>query len=645
MTPARSLADDLRGRGEDRLGALLLGRPDLVRPAPTDVTSLATRATSGPSIARCLDGLDARHLHVLAVTARLASSGTFGDDEIVREAGLPAEATAAIVGRLVDLALLWGSPDDRRLVQAVAPLVTDTPAAPWPAYDPGPGTSVPDTDARAALHARETLGLVRDLIDDWTEHPPGVLRSGGLSLRDFAATRRALHADWSRAATIIEVARAARLVADDGDDPARWRPTDHADTWLSWHTVDQWLDLIRAWLDLPRLPSRADERTQVLVTTRDRAGIPVLRAQVLHALARAPSGHGLTVEQVSRVLDDEQPRRSGELRTLTAAATLVEAETLGLATQGALSQAARLLLDGATDARIGTALKAALPEDLDRVVIQADFTIVAPGPLHAHAARIVRLLADVESRGHATVSRISEASIRRALDAGWDAAGIRDLLDSISATPIPQAVAYLVDDVARRHGSIRVGVAQSYARGADAQAVAAVVADRRLASLGLARIADTVLVAQVPASELVEALRDAGYAPALESPDGAVVVRRRAPERARAPRPARESARPRTHDRDLALAVARALLQRGSPTATPVSAPQMRTSAIAARLRTATDEHRPVWIGYADSDGTVTEQIVDPIRLAAGMLTAFDHRTQQVRSFAVSRVTGMADAL
>lgn len=645
MTAARSLADDLRGRSEDRLVTLLLGRPDLVRPAPVDVTSLATRATSGPSIARCLDGLDARHLHVLAVAARLAGAGPFGDADLVAASGSPPEATAVVVDRLVDLALLWGAPDDRRLVQAVAPLVAEAPPAPWPGYDPGPGTSVPDADARAALHARETLGLVRDLIDDWTEHPPGVLRSGGLSLRDFAATRRALHADWPGAATIIEVARAARLVADDGDDPAHWRPTDHADAWLSFHTVDQWLELVRAWLDLPRLPSLADERTQVLVASRDRAGIPVLRAQVLRALARAPLGHGLTVEQVNRVLDDEQPRRSGDLRTLTASATLVEAEALGLATQGALSHAARLLLDGATDARIGTALRSALPEDLDRVVIQADFTVVAPGPLLAHVARIVRLVADVESRGHATVSRISEASIRRALDAGWDATGIRDLLDSVSATPVPQAVGYLIDDVARRHGSIRVGVAQSYVRGADAQAVAAVVADRRLAALGLARLADTVIVAQVPASELVEALRGAGYSPALESPDGTVVVRRRTPERARAPRPPRGAARPRTPDRDLALAVARALLQRGSPTATPGSAPALTTSAIAARLRTATDEHRPVWIGYADSDGTVTEQIVDPIRLVAGMLTAFDHRTQQVRSFAVSRVTGMADAL
>lgn len=644
MTPARSLADDLRVRTEDQLVALLLGRPDLARPAPADVTALATRAASGPSVARCLDGLDSRHLHVLATAAGLVGDGPFGDDELRARCGLPSKAARGIIAHLVDLALLWGAPRDRRLVQAVAPLVESVPPAPWPPPDPGTGEPVADVDAQAALHARETLGLMRDLIDDWTGHPPGVLRSGGLSLRDFAATRRALHADWRRTATMVEVARAARLVADDGDDPAHWRPTDHADTWLERHTVEQWLELVRAWRDLPRLPSLADERTQLLVSTRDRAGIPILRAQVLGALQRAPAGHGFTAAQVLLVLDDEQPRRSGDLRRLTVEATLVEAETLGVATQGALSEAGRLLLEGATEARVGAALRAALPTELDRVVIQADFTVVAPGPLLAHVARAVRLLAEVESRGHATVSRITEASIRRALDAGWDATGIRDQLTSISATPLPQAVGYLIDDVARRYGSIRVGVAQSYLR-AEPEAVAAALSDRRLTALGLARLASTVLIAQVPASDLVAALRAAGYAPALEAPDGTVVVRRPPAARAKAPRAARGATRPRTPDRELALAVARALLQRAASVPPPLPPPALGTAGVAARLRTATDEHRPVWIGYADSDGTVTEQIVDPIRLAGGMLTGFDHRTGQVRTFAVSRVTGTADAL
>ena len=60
-TPTRpkSLADDLRRRSDEELAELLRRRPDLISPAPSDMTALTTRATAGPSIARCLDALDA----------------------------------------------------------------------------------------------------------------------------------------------------------------------------------------------------------------------------------------------------------------------------------------------------------------------------------------------------------------------------------------------------------------------------------------------------------------------------------------------------------------------------------------------------------------------------------------------------------
>jgi predicted DNA-binding transcriptional regulator YafY len=49
-----------------------------------------------------------------------------------------------------------------------------------------------------------------------------------------------------------------------------------------------------------------------------------------------------------------------------------------------------------------------------------------------------------------------------------------------------------------------------------------------------------------------------------------------------------------------------------------------------------------MWISYADTDGTNTDQIVDPIRLGSGTMTAFDHRTEQVRTFTIARVSGVA---
>ena len=56
--PVRSLADDVRTRSDDHLRALVRRRPDLARPAPSDLTSLAARAGTRASVQRALDGLD-----------------------------------------------------------------------------------------------------------------------------------------------------------------------------------------------------------------------------------------------------------------------------------------------------------------------------------------------------------------------------------------------------------------------------------------------------------------------------------------------------------------------------------------------------------------------------------------------------------
>ena len=670
MATPRSLADDLRQRDDAAMGRLLRRRPDLLHPVPPDFTALTARATAGPSVSRCLDALDTMRLHVLHTAAELTVESPASSIEIIDRAGrdLPTEARAdldAALADLHDLALLWGAPTALRAVHPVRDMVTTALTPPWPRPGAGDGErhDLHDVNGQAALHAREALALVRDLLDDWSVHPPGILRSGGLSLRDFAAARGRLHADWARTALTIEIAHAARLFTDDHDESPHWVPTDHYDAWIAKEPAEQWIDLVQAWLALPRLPSIADEKTQVLSSDRDRRAVPVLRRDILGLLAGLREGVSLAQERILAVLDDHQPRRAGDLRRLAVAATLREGADLGLLGAGALSTAARMLVDAeATTAaahraqaqRIATSLAEALPVDVDHVLIQADLTIVAPGPLVASAARNLRLLADVESRGHATVYRISESSIRRAMDAGWDADTIHSLLSDLSRTPVPQPLTYLVDDVARRHGAVRVGGALAYIRSDNAEALSAILGDRRLRALGLQRIADSVIVSQAPTSELLTALRNSGYAPAAESPDGVVVIRRPEDHRTRAPRSAPVTTRRLPEDTLVAAAVR--TLRAGDKAsgrrvatvvgpAAQVDLPSLTSAAILAALRAALEDNRPLWIGYADTDGSVIQQIVDPIRLSGGVLTAFDHRTDSVRSFTVARVTGIADLM
>ncbi|MEZ5097077.1 MAG: hypothetical protein R2731_13830 [Nocardioides sp.] len=48
-----------------------------------------------------------------------------------------------------------------------------------------------------------------------------------------------------------------------------------------------------------------------------------------------------------------------------------------------------------------------------------------------------------------------------------------------------------------------------------------------------------------------------------------------------------------------------------------------------------------MWIGYVDDQGGSTERVVDPVAVDGGQLTAYDHRSEDTRTFAVHRITGV----
>ena len=69
----------------------------------------------------------------------------------------------------------------------------------------------------------------------------------------------------------------------------------------------------------------------------------------------------------------------------------------------------------------------------------------------------------------------------------------------------------------------------------------------------------------------------------------------------------------------------------GLPALTPSDSMTALRQAVAARVS--------VLIGYVDNHGASTERIVDPLGLDGGMLTALDHRSEEIRTFAVHRIT------
>ncbi|KUN22592.1 DNA-binding protein [Streptomyces corchorusii] len=715
--------------------------PSPQHPSPTGLGPTVQEATSGMSPGRIQEivttaGLPSTHDSVTAVAAL---TGLFTHRRKMAKllAGAP-EAAREVLSRLV-----WGPPYgqvtadpaahlrwllDRGLLLPTAPGTVVLPRevalhlregrahrAPEPlppAVAPAATHSPQVVDATAAGQAYTALATVEELLKDWDEGGPAVLRAGGLSVRDLKRTAVALDVSEPVAAFWAELAYAAGLIASDGEADERYAATPAYDEWLELPPAERWARLARAWLAATRTPGLVggrdtkDRTLSALGPGLDRSAAPEVRHRVLSLLAALPQGAAPDAESVLARLRWERPLRGAQrdgardddLRSRLARWTLSEAELLGVTGRGALSSQGRALLgapaapgapatpgaDSAeptgpgdklpvhhhraperlaplSPAEQGVAAAAAarllaplLPEPLDHVLLQADLTAVAPGPLRRPLADMLGVLADVESKGGATVYRFTPASVRRALDAGRTAADLHAFLAEHSRTPVPQPLAYLIDDVARRHGHLRVGAASAYVRCDDDALLNEILADKRAAALRLRRLAPTVLAAPADPATLLEGLRAMGYAPAAESAEGDVLITRahahRTPPRT-APEPVPDG--PPPPDATLLTAAIRAI-RAGDLAATtprkPVGEPLAggelpRTSAAEtlATMQAAVLTGDSVWIGYVNAEGAASQRVIAPIRVEGGFVTAYDHTADEVRTFPLHRITGVAE--
>ncbi|MFE7380662.1 helicase-associated domain-containing protein [Streptomyces zhihengii] len=724
--------------------------PQPTRPSPTGLGPTVAEATAGMSPGRLQEivaeaGLPATHDPVSAVAAL---TSLFTDRE--RMARLldtaPSEALS-VLDRLV-----WGPPygevtaspappvrwlRDRGLLLPTSPRTVVLPREAALHLRAGRAHRTPEpvppavvvaaerrpqvVDSAAAGQAYTALATVEDLLKDWHEGGPAVLRAGGLSVRDLKRTAAALDTTEPLAAFWLELTYAAGLLASDGEVDERYAPTPAYDEWLELPAARRWAVLATAWLAATRTPGLVggqDSKGRTLSALGpelDRSAAPEVRHRVLRLLAALPDGAAPDPRSLQDRLRWERPLRGDalgtgarDLRARLTEWTLSEAELLGFTGRGALAAPARALLGGAdgaadgsgtadygtgsgtadygtgsgTGARTGTGrdtgtgrgtggagrdarrahavalLTPLLPEPLDHVLLQADLTAVAPGPLERPLAEALSVLADVESKGGATVYRFTPGSVRRALDAGRSASDLHAFLAAHSRTPVPQPLSYLIDDVARRHGHLRVGAASAYVRCDDETVLGEILADRRSQGLGLRRLAPTVLAARTDPAALLEGLRSLGYAPAAESAEGDVLITRaharRTPPRT-APVPVPDG--PPLPDRtllgaavkairagDLAATVERRPAGAGA-SAPPADGELPRTTAAEtlATVQAAALTGSALWIGYVNADGAASQRVIAPVRVEGGFVTGYDHTADEVRTYPLHRITGVAE--
>jgi len=514
--------------------------------------------------------------------------------------------------------------------------------------DPGAPEVIPDKtvklkpDSVGGEIAFAFVKQTEQLLDAWSISPPPVLRSGGLSARDLTKAAELLDTDESATALIIEIAHAAGLLATDFHQQPSWAPTTGYDIWRIKDVATKWESLVLAWWNSARaifLIGEKDEkgdRINALQGGLDRIGIPLID---LRTLALEAMQFGSTnAEQMVAWVSWHRPRRDKKMVHRVVIATLAQAELLGVSGMGRLTTAGKELLH---HQEIANCVSEFLPTPIDYIMLQADLTAVAPGPLIADLERELSAIAEIESRGAATVYRFNEVSIRRGLDLGKSADGIKNLLSKTSKTPVPQPLTYLIEDTARKHGAIRLGAAPAYLRSDDSTLLDALMRDARITALMPQRIAPTVVIFQADPEDAAAVLSQSGYTPTLESADGSMLVRARLQRRATL----EANTNRLEHPTDEVLIEAVKALRQGdaaAPSARPKNAVRLSTTDTVVVLRKAIEQKQKVWIGYANESGREVEHVVQPIRITAGKLSAFDQRSAKVGEFSIARITMIA---
>ncbi len=498
---------------------------------------------------------------------------------------------------------------------------------------------------RAAIGA--AYGLVHDV--ELTAHtletvPHRLLRDGGVALRDVAALGRALGTEPTHAGFVLETAAGAGLIA--AGDGNRLLPTVDYDRWAEREPADRWRALVSAWRHSDRLPGLSTESgAHPLGPESEAPGAATVRGLMVDLLAGVQVGLMPDSDALLRLISWHRPRlvRVGGVPLESVVTwTWREAGWLGVSSLGAVSSLASAASEADTQP-IPAALADAFPAPVDQVVLQADLTAVASGTVPYQLARDLRLLADQESRGGAAVFRFSARSLRRALDAGWSGADVRRWLEHHATTAVPQPLAYLIDDIARQHGSIRVGPASAYVRIDDEAQAAALLTHPDASVLGLRELAPGILVGTAEPYEMVDFLHRIGHSPAAEDSSGRSLT---APDPLRATRRAAHRLRPDLQAGEAAAAVLAGERSRhGSRARPPAADLELAARGAAAtaetldRLAAAQRSRSAVRVHYVAVDGRPAERELRSVRAAAGLVLGTDTDSAQQVSIPLSRVS------
>jgi hypothetical protein len=622
------LLDWLATLEQGALTEVLAGRADVCGPTePAGLDDLAERLQQRQSVERALKRLPRPCVQVAETAAALGQNATRASVTAALDG--PGAAVDDALTVLERHALVW--PGHGGVLHVAETLQERWPkrrGATWRTpFDPFPPVlpTVPVDPERVKLTAAarlgEFVGHVAGMLAECARRPLQVFRRAGVQPKALQRVMRAAFCNEASARLALACAQRAGLFVSDGTH-LRLSPASDAFTFLP--PGEQAARLLLAWWRLPSAPTRTrlDDGKQLYPLSAKAAcdGCVQVRHEMVTVLQGVPEGEGVrTPEDLARTLDWHRPLACDHVSGHPPhGALLAEAVLLGLVAHGVLSSFGALLAAGDHSGLTREASRL-LPAFSERATIAPDLMVTVRG---TPSRRLAKELDAVAESLLGPVWRISDESLRRALESGLSATDIEAGLAANSAAPLPPLLRRKIAEAADGHVSpprLREVPATCVFHSNDTGLLARAVQHPALQGLGARLLSPSVLIALGPRESVLAALRAAGH-PADEDPapgplpplasdepppdfDALAERLRKDPHVPRLSPPRTRSAAARPPRRRSALERAQRVITR--------QARELKSDEILLLARAVAENGR-VRITYVDQDGVETERVIGP---------------------------------
>ena len=342
-------------------------------------------------------------------------------------------------------------------------------------------------DPQAGVAAFETVQALTELVIDLEQRYVKEVGRGAVGLPELKRLSAHLGRTVEYARSLYALAQMSSLVVLSDK---RWRVGSHYLTWLKSSPTERWTHLAKTWRSLLGEDSAAELAGAINLNLAMAETFPLANDGITSHMTRLVS----------------------------------LAELIGLTSGDQISSWFSPLMQGDIK-KAGELLSNHLPKAQNKIIVQADLTIISVGPLPTDSELELRRFVETERIGVASTYRINSLSVTHGLETGLSEKSIRELLAELSDAPLPQPVDYLIREAAQRFGRLVLAESanQTLITSTDQILLTQILNDTNLKTISISRIDANTLSSRFELDIVYYQLRDSKYAAIRKDAKGKVI--------------------------------------------------------------------------------------------------------------------------